>query len=663
MKRTKWTTTLCILLTICLLTQSATLTQAYGEIVINKEVSPSLSFTATKEYQNWLSSWQAKNMSDTANITLTPGSTERDLQFSWYAKTAGQPAVMIADNSDFTNYKIILGTSKSIRQSNGYTLYTTYNNVSITNFFSENTTYYYRYTDNISNPSVTWSETYSYRTSSANSYTALLVGDAQIGASNNIATDTYSWNHTLSKTASIVSNPAFLLSAGDQINAKTDDNISGLRESQYAGFLYPNKLRQLPIAAAIGNHETKGTDYKYHFNNPNDSKNYGSTPSGCDYFFSYGNAVFIVLNSNSRALSNHRQCMQQAIVQNPNATWRIVMFHHDIYGSGAPHSNLTSTNIRTILAPLMDEFHVDLVFSGHDHSYARSYPMLDGTAIKTASTKLTDPYGTVYVSLGSSTGSKMYNLAPKKQFYVAERSNNLQATFSTLQVTKQMLTLKTYDSDGKSYANDLIIQKTKKKESPVEIQKQCSALKKKNYTIASWKKLNAAMTKYTQIMKPTKTDSGAVKIEKYYGKAKDPLSYYGYAAHTTKALPNGFSTLLDKTRLQCVTTSVNKLDSAYQNLLTAKKRLVKTTMTVRKKGSTKKLKNKATISLKKNHSLKLKVSVSPTKYKVTYLSNAKKYVTVSKKGVVKVKRVRKKPVTITIRFQNRTQYLKIRTKK
>lgn len=663
MMRAKWLITIGAFLAISFSANTSPLANAYGEVSLDVSASPSLDNTSLTAYNGWYySDWREKNMATTAAITLSPGSTERDLHFSWYAITNGNPAVMIGKQKDGSDGVIVRGEAHPIAQSNGFTLYNAYNQVSVTNFLNENTTYYYRYTNNIDTSSVTWSNTFCHRTSTSDSYTALLVGDPQIGASGSVAADTYSWNQTLKKATDIVAAPAFLMSVGDQINAKTDDNREGLREREYAGFLYPEKMRQLSVAAAIGNHETKGTDYKYHFNNPNRADNLGDTPSGCDYYFSYGDAVFIVLNSNSRALSEHRKCMKKALDANPDATWRIVMFHHDIYGSGESHSNRTSANMRILLAPLMDEFDVDLVISGHDHSYARSYPMLDGTAIKTSSANLTNPYGTVYLSLGSSTGSKMYNLIEDKQFYVAERSNVTKPTFSTLHVTKSKLILKTFDIDGNSYAKDFTIQKTKETESPLKTLRKYTKKTKKSYTISSWKKFAAARNKLMNLLKPTETDKGAAKIEKYYGKKKDPLSYYGYAAGTTVSLPGDFSTLLYKTREQCISTSQEKLALAQNNALKANNKLVTTSLSVYKKGKTKKLKNKTLLSLKKGNTLKLKVTASPSRYKVTYKSSAKKYVSISKEGIIRAKKVRKKPINVTIRFQNRTLHLRIKVK-
>ena len=179
--------------------------------------------------------------------------------------------------------------------------------------------------------------------------------------------NTYAWNKTLNQALGengIAQNASFILSAGDQIDY-SDDNYT-IREQEYAGYLYPEVLRNVPVATTIGNHESKGDDYSYHYNNPNASE-LGSTESGGDYYYSYGDALYIVLNSNNRNVEEHRKLMQQAEESHKDAKWKIVMFHHDIYGAGSPHSDVDGANLRILFAPLMDEFDVDVCLTGHDH--------------------------------------------------------------------------------------------------------------------------------------------------------------------------------------------------------------------------------------------------------------------------------------------------------
>ena len=102
---------------------------------------------------------------------------------------------------------------------------------------------------------------------------------------NSAARDTYNWNLTMQQAVETDPDAAFLLSAGDQIDksgaTKADDKKT--RESEYAGYLYSDVFRSLPIASTIGNHDMAGVDYSQHFNNPNSEDNLGATAAGSDY--------------------------------------------------------------------------------------------------------------------------------------------------------------------------------------------------------------------------------------------------------------------------------------------------------------------------------------------------------------------------------------------
>lgn len=638
--------------TILLLFFSTTSTScAYGEIPITGEVTMLDKTMSESDFIRWQSDWSTEKTTHTGDVVLTPGDTPADLNFSWYAEVSGTPAVLLSTTPDFQHPYVVLGTGTAMSRTNGTRSYTASDKVSISGFFEENKTYYYRITDDYYAPAVKWSECFTYRTQNTEDYQALVISDAQIGASGSIDVDAYNWNKTLIQAEKTAPNAAFILSAGDQVNEKTAaDTLQ--RECEYAGFLAPDLLRHLPIATAIGNHDTKVSDYAEHFNNPNKDGNYAATPAGCDYYYRYGNALFIILNSNSRAASSHRTLMKQAVTENPDATWRIVMMHHDIYGSGATHSNRTSANLRTILAPLMDEFQIDLVLSGHDHSYSRSYSILNGTAFIDCNNVQKNPLGTTYVSIGTASGCKMYGLASPEQYYIAERSNNTLPTYSVLRVKQNTLSLQTYDYTGKPYADPLTIEKTKQKTNPLSFLTSIEAKKKVNYTKSSYNKLQKALSSFQKSFAKTKRDKGAEKIEKYYKKSNDPLSYYGYVAGTTNVLPVGFSTLLDKTLYNSAFMLSKDFTAQKTAIKTANANLKKTSLTV-KKGK-KKIKNNQTIKIKKGKKVSLKIQKTPAKSKVTYSSGGKKYVTINKKGIITIKKYRKKPVKLKVMFENRT---------
>ena len=118
--------------------------------------------------------------------------------------------------------------------------------------------------------------------------------------------------------------------------------------------------------------------------------------------------------------------LQAAVSENPGYDWLFVQ-HHKSTESVADH--LADRDIQYYVEAgfekLMDKYAVDFVLAGHDHVYARSYPMLNGTPDKTgtsgeANVTLTsggdgadyavNPNGTVYFTATTGSGLKYYEL-------------------------------------------------------------------------------------------------------------------------------------------------------------------------------------------------------------------------------------------------------------
>lgn len=647
---------------------------------------------------------------DSSRIILTPGKTAKDLGFAWYSQKKGEPAVKIGKKEDLSDAQEFKGTATEINRSNQKNTYKASNKVTVEGLFEENTTYYYSYTDDVKNPA--WSEVQSYTTKKTTNFQTILVGDPQIGASGsqgqgtaddiNIAVDTFNWNKTLEQAKITAPNASFILSAGDQIDYAGTDSSDGknVRESEYAGFTYPALLRMLPLATTIGNHESKGTDYKYHYNNPNSEDGLGSTNSGSDYYFSYGNVLFINLNSNNRNTVEHRELLKKAVESNPDAKWKVVMFHHDIYGSGQPHSDTDGANLRALFAPLMDEFSIDMCLTGHDHSYARSYLMADGTAIQYDDSVAINPEGTLYIAAGSASGSKFYKLATTKQYYIAERSNTQIPTFSTIDFSDESIVIKTYDYNGNKYADDYTLYKTGEKVSMKDLIAQAKEIKNDGYTEASWNKLQSEIAAAEDLMKYTAEDKGAAQLAAVYDKtndadnANDMLNYYGYAQGDYKrgdstALKAGFSTLLDKTMDMQLLIAKKKFENQYDSLLEAKVNLQKketnnavndnnnnnngnntdnnvtpaATAKLQLKAGKKTVKAGSTIALKKGKTVQLSLTINGVTGKnVKYKTSNKKVVKISSTGKMKAVKKSKKKVKVTASFGKQKITFKVKTK-
>jgi len=441
-------------------------------------------------WTNWKTDWNTirKNYEQ---VALTPGKDASELNFGWYSYTDETPAVRLVDSQGNATGQTFYGAQdknslSSVTEGSVTTaLYP--NKVKMTGI-TKGTTYYYQYFLDGG-----WSGTFTYKAQNTDAFSVLYVGDPQIGASvgqtptetNTFANtveyfarnDAYNWNATLNNAVKANPNLSFILSAGDQINQTTVDSATKELEQQveYSGFLNPSTLRSLPIATVIGNHDASSINYKNHFNNPNSfTEEVGASTAGNDYYFSYGNALFVCINTNNYNCQTHKDLIDKAISAYPNAKWKVLMFHQDIYGSGADHSDSDGMILRTQLTPIIDKAGFDIVLQGHDHTYSRTYQISsDGnsytafgktTDLKssafltqnaacyniltniTSTNKVINPKGTVYFEANSSTGSKFYQLIQTQQNYVAARSQSWKPTYSVIDINDVSLSVRTYDA-------------------------------------------------------------------------------------------------------------------------------------------------------------------------------------------------------------------------
>jgi len=161
-------------------------------------------------------------------------------------------------------------------------------------------------------------------------------------------------------------------------------------EYQAAVFdIYPTMLRQSVLWPAFGNHDghsasslpPTGVFYDI-FTLPGQGEA-GGVPSGTEayYSFEYGNIHFISLNSEdiSRATTGAMLTWLQQDLAANTKPWTIAFWHHPPYSKGSHNSDTESQLIemRQNALPLLENGGVDLVLTGHSHSYERSF-LLDG---------------------------------------------------------------------------------------------------------------------------------------------------------------------------------------------------------------------------------------------------------------------------------------------
>lgn len=351
-------------------------------------------------YEKWQKEWETIQK-DWTQISLTPGSDETQLNAAWYslASDSTAPKFKIGKGKKMDGAKEYTATQTAATKDDKKDIAYLSNKVTVTGL-EANTTYYYSYQINGK-----WSAVQKYKTHSPKSFSFIYVGDPQIGSSNSlkgadteefysaqsaaVANDTFNWNTTLEQAMEKTNNQAsFVLSAGDQIQTtktKSPGKAAWVSEIEYAGYLSPDVLKSLAVATTVGNHDADNPNYTYHFNTPNNSEKGSNGIVGGDYWFTYGNALFMMLNTQETNTAEHKQFIEEAIARNKDCKWRIVTLHQDIYGS-AEHSNEPEiTNLRYTLVPYFEENDIDVVLTGHDHAYSRSQILKGGRKTTTYS--------------------------------------------------------------------------------------------------------------------------------------------------------------------------------------------------------------------------------------------------------------------------------------
>lgn len=405
------------------------------------------------------------------DITFAPCKDVSQVDFTWYSNNkTSDPEVQIALKSDMTGSEFPESKAKSFKgsKSDGNDGYVS-NKVTVTDL-KQATEYVYRVGDG-----TTWSSVNNYTTQNISSgFSFLFAGDPQIGAGGDINKDTTGWVDSVKKVTDKFPTSSFILSIGDQVNNGKELN-GQTNELEYDGYFKPEQIKNIPVAAIPGNHEGYGVGHITHFNSPNMSDKYGiftnngyesdnsNGTTGNDYYFVYGNTLFMMLNSNDINAEDHKEFMQQAIAANPDAKWRVVGMHHSIYSS-ANHETDADIAARRVTHPqVFQELGVDVVLDGHDHCYTRSYQMENDQAVSGKDdTSVTDPNGVLYITANSASGSKYYEIQEPNynNYYEAKKEQDKVPTFSNISVTDKSFTISTYRTDNMTSIDSYTINKT-----------------------------------------------------------------------------------------------------------------------------------------------------------------------------------------------------------
>ncbi|MCD8356299.1 MAG: leucine-rich repeat protein, partial [Clostridia bacterium] len=167
--------------------------------------------------------------------------------------------------------------------------------------------------------------------------------------------------------------------------------------------------------------------------------NLPASAPGSYYSTTYGNVYVAVINYSSTAgqLKEALEWIKEDASKS-DADWKVLTMHQPSY-----YTNISGGNaeINRLVPPVVDEVGFDFVFSGHDHSYARTEPLTGGA--------VDQENGTVYY-IGGTSGEKSYYITDNADFHFVKATQDFNAIYMSVDATQTDITVTTYNvaSDG-----------------------------------------------------------------------------------------------------------------------------------------------------------------------------------------------------------------------
>lgn len=399
--------------------------------------------------EEWQSRYDTLVKTNTLPL-LCVGRNQTELNLTWHAnKASAYPEVKLSTNENMTDAVTFTGETVAAENENQLVCRVTMTGI------KENTTYFYSY-----HAENGWSEPAKYESKGFDSFKMMVVGDVQIGGQSTDNPDEqsrigYVWQSLLNEALAKNPDISFLLSCGDNTS-------TGKSADEWQTFMMPTYVQNLPMALTIGNHDKKGFAYNYYTYMPNEY--FGKYFEGLDrdFWFRYGDVLFLIFDATSASAADHRAMAEEAVKANPDAKWRVASMHQALYGAGySPLDPETTILLNAVFQPIFDMYGVDLVLTGHSHLQSRSDFIKNGVVIGQAKSGKTykNPNGIIYLNSNAccDTHGTFNNIFSAYTFEKGDVT-----TYTTLEFSGDTMAIKTFRGDNSELLDSVSINKTKK---------------------------------------------------------------------------------------------------------------------------------------------------------------------------------------------------------
>lgn len=203
-----------------------------------------------------------------------------------------------------------------------------------------------------------------------------------------------------------------------------------------------------PVIHVLGNHE-------YYGDLSGNVVNQIFQIPGRDYYSVEINNVYLAVINNSADIEAAAAWLVEDAAAS-DCTWKIASIHEPAYYTNASAGTL---KYQQKLTPAFDEAGIDVVFSGHDHSYARTEQLTDGKVVEDGTTYF------ICGDLGEKSRNLNYAAVDNPDFHFAHVTQEYSAIYLLAEAGEKTLTINVYDANGDVLLDSFT--KSLKEETPV----------------------------------------------------------------------------------------------------------------------------------------------------------------------------------------------------